>query len=261
MTILTEILAQKEVELVALKAQAPTEVAVEKKRPSLFETLRSSTHVQVIAEMKRASPSKGLIAEGANPVAQASAYEQAGAACVSVLTDEKYFKGSFADLKNVANAIDIPLLCKDFVIDEVQIDYAKAAGASVVLLIVAALNDEQLDRLHRYATSLSLDVLVETHNVEELQRALAIGAKIIGVNNRNLHDFSIDLAHTEEIANAFPFSDERVFISESGIWTSEDAARVAKAGARAVLVGESLMKSDSVQGAIHALRVPLGVTQ
>lgn len=259
MTILTKILAQKEIEVAAFKQQLPTNIAEQKVRPSLFSTLYNSTHLQVIAEMKRASPSKGLIAEGANPVAQAKAYEEAGAACVSVLTDEQFFKGSFTDLKDVANAINIPLLCKDFVIDEVQIDYAKAAGASVVLLIVAALNDEQLDRLHRYATSLSLDVLVETHNVEELQRALAIGAKIIGVNNRNLHDFSIDLAHTETIAKAFPFDEERVFISESGIWTSEDAARVAKVGARAVLVGESLMKSDSVKSAIHALRVPLGV--
>lgn len=260
MTILTTILAQKDIEVAAFKRQPPTDIAVEKQRPSLFHTLRNSTHLHVIAEMKRASPSKGLIAEGANPVAQAQAYEQAGAACVSVLTDANFFKGSFTDLKDVANAIDIPLLCKDFVIDEVQIDYAKAAGASVVLLIVAALNDEQLDRLHRYATSLSLDVLVETHNIEELQRAVAIGAKIIGVNNRNLHDFSIDLAHTEQIAEVFPFHEERVFISESGIWTSEDAARVAKAGARAVLVGESLMKSDSVQSALRSLRVPLGVT-
>ncbi|MBS7344155.1 MAG: indole-3-glycerol phosphate synthase TrpC [Caryophanon sp.] len=260
MTILTTILAQKEIEVAAFKQHAPSEVATKKERPSLFHTLRNSTHLHVIAEMKRASPSKGLIAEGANPVAQALAYEQAGAACVSVLTDANFFKGSFTDLKDVANAIDIPLLCKDFVIDEVQIDYAKAAGASVVLLIVAALDEEQLDRLHRYATSHSLDVLVETHNIEELQRALAIGAKIIGVNNRNLHDFSIDLAHTEAIAQAFPFDEERVFISESGIWTSEHAARVAKAGARAVLVGESLMKSDSVQSAIRSLRVPLGVT-
>lgn len=261
MTILTTILAQKELEIAKQKQQAPTQVATPKQRPSLFDTLYKTKHVQVIAEMKRASPSKGLIAEGANPVAQGLAYEQAGAACISVLTDEQFFKGSFEDLKNVANAVNIALLCKDFVIDEIQIDYAKAAGASVVLLIVAALNDEQLLRLHQYATKLGLDILVETHNVEELQRALAIGAKIIGVNNRNLHDFSIDLAHTETIAQHFPFEEERVFISESGIWTSEDAARVAKAGARAVLVGESLMRSNSVQSAIHALRVPTGVTQ
>ncbi|OCS83391.1 indole-3-glycerol phosphate synthase TrpC [Caryophanon tenue] len=257
MTILTKILAQKAVEIEQLKQQAPTYVADAKQRPSLFETLNTTNRLHVIAEMKRASPSKGLIAEGANPVAQGMAYEQAGAACISVLTDECFFKGSFEDLQNVANAVSIPLLCKDFVIDEVQIDYAKAAGASVVLLIVAALDDMTLQRLHDYATSLDLDILVETHNVDELHRALRIGAKIIGVNNRNLHDFSIDLAHTEDIAAHFPFNEERIFISESGIWTSEDAARVAKAGAKAVLVGESLMRSDSVQSALQSLQVPL----
>ena len=124
----------------------------EKKRPSLYETLIRANRLQVISEMKRASPSKGDIATHIEPVEQATQYEKAGAACISVLTETKYFKGCYADLNAVANAVNIPVLCKDFIIDEVQIDYAKAAGASVILLIVAALTDEALARLHGYAT-------------------------------------------------------------------------------------------------------------
>ncbi|GLC88462.1 indole-3-glycerol phosphate synthase TrpC [Lysinibacillus piscis] len=256
MTILTKILAQKKIEVAALLEQPdPLAHFTATVRPSLFERLRQSETLQVIAEMKRASPSKGLIAEGANPVAQASIYEQAGAAAISVLTDTKFFQGSFADLAAVAEAVDTPLLCKDFMIDRIQIRFAKASGASIILLIVAALTDEALRDLYHYATNLGLEVLVEVHDVEELQRALAVNAKLIGVNNRDLRTFEVSLERTSEIAAAFPFAEERVLISESGIWTTEDAQVVASVGASAVLVGESLMRSGDAGAALTALQV------
>lgn len=255
MTILTKIIDHKKTELDSLRATEPNFIATAK-RPSLYEHLRQTTTVQVIAEMKRASPSKGDIATHVEPVEQAKTYAAAGAACISVLTESKFFKGSFADLNAVARAVDIPLLCKDFIIDPVQIDYAKAAGASVILLIVAALTDEELASLYAYATSLRLDVLVEVHDVEELARALKINPKIVGVNNRNLKTFEVDLAQTAEVAQHLTNNDI-VFISESGIWGPEDVAVVAKAGARAVLVGESLMRSDDVVADLQALQIPL----
>lgn len=257
MTILQTIIDYKETLLPQLIANKPQFNVVRKERPSLYDVLRKSKQLQVIAEMKRASPSKGLINEGVDPVAQAKKYEAAGAICISVLTEDKYFKGSFQDLADIANHVDIPILNKDFIIHEVQIDVAKAAGASVILLIVAALSDDKLKSLYDYASSLDLDVLVEVHNEEELDRTIAIGPKIIGVNNRNLKTFDVDLAQTEKLAEKINTIPEIAFISESGIWTSEDAARVAKVGARGVLVGESLMRSGNVEGALKSLQVPL----
>lgn len=256
MTILNKILQEKYKEVEKLK-EHPVAPRQTKKRPSLYEALVKADKLQVIAEMKRASPSKGMIREGADPVKQAMQYEVAGAACISVLTDTPFFKGSFEDLQAVAEAVDIPLLCKDFVVDEVQIDQAKASGASVILLIVAALEDDVLKRLHTYATSLGLEVLVEVHDVEELKSALQIDAKIIGVNNRDLKTFTVDLKRTEEVAEAFPFGEDRVLISESGIFEQLDAKRVSKAGAAGVLVGESLMRSDTVEDSLQALQVPI----
>ena len=257
MTILEKILQTKRLEVKQLLME---EVVVScetmPKRSSLFETLRESDHLEVISEMKRASPSKGMIAGNTDSVAQAKAYEQAGAACISVLTDSTFFKGSFDDLAAVAEAVSIPLLCKDFIIHEVQIDRAKQAGASVVLLIIAALDDATLQRLHRYASDLGLEVLVEVHDAKELDRALAINAKLIGVNNRDLKTFDVDLTRTEEVAKHFPFNENRVFISESGIMVAEDAKRAAAAGASAVLVGESLMRSASVEDSLRSLQVP-----
>ncbi|GKV63867.1 MULTISPECIES: indole-3-glycerol phosphate synthase TrpC [Sporosarcina] len=255
MTILDKILVQKKIEVEQLLAKDATFPERAITRPSLYKSLQTAKQLQVISEIKRASPSKGLIAEGANPVRQASAYYKAGAACISVLTDKEFFQGSFDDLAAVADVVPIPLLCKDFMIHEIQIDQAKSAGASVILLIAAALDDQTLGRLYTYANRLGLDVLVEVHDTEELQRALAIDAKIIGVNNRDLHTFEVDLVQTERIAKEFPFDEERVLISESGIWNAEDAERAAEAGASAVLVGESLMRSDSVKEALQALQV------
>lgn len=166
MNILTKIIEQKKIEVDALLTQPdPLANCNEIKRNALFATLKSADTLQVIAEMKRASPSKGLIAEGANPVKQAKIYAQAGAAAISVLTDKMFFQGSFEDLAAVAKAVQTPLLCKDFMIDRVQIRFAKAAGASIILLIVAALDDVMLQDLYRFATSLGLEVLVEVHDI------------------------------------------------------------------------------------------------
>lgn len=257
MTILEKILQTKRLEVKQLLMEE-TVVSCETltKRPSLFEVLKESNRLEVLSEMKRASPSKGMIAGNTDPVAQAKSYEQAGAACISVLTDTTFFKGSFDDLAAVAEAVEIPLLCKDFIIHEVQIDRAKQAGASVILLIVAALDDATLQRLHRYATDRGLEVLVEVHDAKELDRALAVNAKLIGVNNRDLKTFEVDLARTEEVAKHFPFNENRVFISESGIMDADDAKRAAAVGASAVLVGESLMRSVSVEDSLRSLQVP-----
>lgn len=257
MTILDEILQEKRREVKQLLKQPSLLQENRPSRPSLFKRLYKTEHLQVIAEMKRASPSKGLIAEGADPVAQAISYYNAGAACISVLTDSHFFKGSFEDLTTVADNVPIPLLCKDFIIHPVQIDRAKSAGASVILLIVAALTDDELSNLHAYALVSGLEVLVEVHDGAELKRAIAIDAKLIGVNNRDLRTFKVDLKRTEEIAALFPYDDERVLISESGIWETEDALFVADAGASAVLVGESLMRSGAVATAIQSLQVAL----
>lgn len=257
MTILETILQTKRLEVKQLLMEELV-VSCETlpKRPSLFETLRESDCMEVISEMKRASPSKGMIAGNTDPVSQAKSYEQAGAACISVLTDSTFFKGSLDDLAAVAEAVKIPLLCKDFIIHELQIDRAKQAGASVILLIVAALDEVTLQRLYSYATERGLEVLVEVHDAKELDRALAINAKLIGVNNRDLKTFDVDIARTEEVAKHFPFNENRVFISESGIKDAEDASRAAMAGASAVLVGESLMRSASIEDSLRSLQVP-----
>ncbi|WP_342533057.1 indole-3-glycerol phosphate synthase TrpC [Lysinibacillus sp. FSL K6-0057] len=256
MNILNKILQQKKIEVGALLEQPdPLANFTETPRPSLVETLRQAHTLQVIAEMKRASPSKGLIAGGADPVAQAQVYAQAGAAAISVLTDKEFFEGSFEDLAAVARAVDTPLLCKDFMIDRVQIRFAKAAGASIILLIVAALTDDALRDLYSYATGLGLEVLVEVHDRVELERALAVDAKLIGVNNRDLRTFEVSLERTREIADVFPFDEERVLISESGIWSKEDAKQVALMGASGVLVGEALMRSGDAGQALRQLQV------
>ncbi|WP_432362536.1 indole-3-glycerol phosphate synthase TrpC [Sporosarcina sp. UB5] len=263
MTILDKILQTKrlEVKQLLMKEHVVSCGTLTKQRPSLFETLQQSDCLKVIAEIKRASPSKGIIADNADPVAQALAYEKAGAKCISILTDAQFFKGSFDDLAAVAEVVSTPLLCKDFIIHEVQINQAKQAGASVILLIVAALDDATLKRLHDYATNEGLEVLVEVHDAKELERALAVNAILVGVNNRDLRTFNVDIAKTEEVAAHFPFNENRIYISESGIMNAEDAKRAAAAGASAILVGETLMRSSSIEESLRSLQVPkVGVT-
>ncbi|QFF99040.1 indole-3-glycerol phosphate synthase TrpC [Psychrobacillus glaciei] len=258
-TILDKILLEKKKQIeIMLENDVPLQ---EHKitRPSLFDQLYGTEHLQIISEIKRASPSKGLIAAGVNPVVLANAYYEAGAVCISVLTDTPFFQGSFQDLAVVSDTVPIALLCKDFILHKVQIDQAINAGASVILLIVAALSEKELQNLYEYATSEGLEVLVEIHDSIELETALKMGAKLIGVNNRDLRSFEVDLSRTTEIASIFPFHEKRVLISESGIRNVEDAAQVARYGASAVLVGESLMKIGDVRATINDLKVKRGV--
>ena len=194
----------------------------------------------VIAEVKKASPSVGVISEDFDPVAQAVAYDLAGASAISVLTDEKFFQGHLSYLTRIRQAVSCPVLRKDFIIHEVQIYEAVVAGADAILLIVAALPQDELVRLLDIAHTMQLDVLMEVHDEEELERALETDAKIIGINNRNLKSFVVDLATTERLSEEVP--DGLILVSESGIKTPLDARRVWECGANAVLVGESLMR-------------------
>ena len=205
----------------------------------------------LIAEVKKASPSVGTIVEAFDPVAIAQAYEAAGAHAVSVLTDEKFFQGNLSYLTQVRNAIALPALRKDFILHEAQIFEAAVAGADAILLIVAALEQPELERLHATATTLGLDVLVEVHTLPELDRALDCGARLIGINNRNLTTFEVDLRATEIISEEVP--EEVILVSESGIKTQADARRVFAAGANALLVGEALMRTGDVAGQVAAL--------
>ena len=258
-TILDNIIAEKENEIQRLKALSFQQSFEPEKKPSLFEMLKGANQLQIISEIKRASPSKGIINVGVNPVEQALQYEKAGAACISVLTDTPFFKGTFEDLKEVTQVVQIPVLCKDFIIDEVQIDYAKANGASVILLIAAALSKVRLSSLYQYASEQELEILVEVHDEQELQKALELDAKIIGINNRNLKTFEVDLQHTAAIAKHFPFHEDRVLISESGIQSLDDANFVSDLGASAILVGETLMRSGDIKTTLQSLKVQKGV--
>jgi len=196
----------------------------------------------VIAEIKKASPSAGLIAKSFEPVEIAKNYERGRANAISVLTDLKFFQGKLQDLKNVRAAVSIPLLRKDFILDELQIAESAATGADAILLIVAALEQKQLIELLRVTATYRLDALVEVHTRDELNRALDAGAKIVGINNRNLATFDVDLAVTEELCRDVP--DEIVLVSESGIKTPQDVARVKACGVDAILVGEALMRGE-----------------
>jgi indole-3-glycerol phosphate synthase len=195
----------------------------------------------IISEVKKASPSAGVICQKFDPLGIAQSYERGGASAISVLTDKEYFGGSLYDLEIVRSAVGLPVLRKDFTIHEVQIYEASASGADAVLLIVAALDQKDFLHLLSVATLCQLDTIVEVHNMEELDRALDSSAEIIGINNRNLKTFEIDLSTTELLASQI--DDEIIVISESGIKTEEDVRRVREAGADAILVGESLMRS------------------
>jgi indole-3-glycerol phosphate synthase len=246
---LTEIMAHKrreiaplvrpvsEGELARLDAALP--------RPPSFATAlrRADRRLAVIAEIKRRSPSAGDIKQNADAPAQALAYRAAGADALSILTDEKYFGGSLADLRGVTSRLrdGPPCLRKDFFVHPVQVFEAREAGASAILIIVRALTAEEIKTLHGAADAAGLDALFEVHDEADLARAVAQGAKIVGVNNRDLAIFKTDLALSERLIPLFP--KDVIAVSESGIFTGADAARVRAAGAHAVLVGEALMKA------------------
>ncbi|PYJ84351.1 MAG: indole-3-glycerol phosphate synthase TrpC [Verrucomicrobia bacterium] len=218
--------------------------------------------VALVAEVKKASPSAGVICPDFDPVRLAKEYEAAGASCLSVLTDEKFFQGSLQHLKQIRAAVKLPLLRKDFIIDERQILEAVEWGADAVLLIVAIVTDAQLNHFHSLATDAGLAALVEVHDEAELERALAIDAQLIGINNRDLKTFNVDLGTTERLAKKVSASDgdalqSRILVAESGIHARADVERMARCGARAVLVGESLMRhGDTASKAAELLGLP-----
>jgi indole-3-glycerol phosphate synthase len=220
-------------------------------RPFALALDRGPDALGLIAEVKKASPSAGVIAADFDPVAIARQYEDAGAHCVSVLTDEQFFQGHLTYLTRIRKAVGLPCLRKDFIIHEVQIFEAAVAGADAILLIVAALEQAQLESLNRAAQACALDVLVEVHTREELERALDIEATLIGINNRNLATFEVDLATTEELSEEVP--EGVILVSESGLKTRADAQRAFDAGCQAILVGESLMRTGDIAGQVAEL--------
>ncbi len=243
---LDEILAVKRAEIERLRPQADAlhRRALERNEFRGFAAAlkRADRNLAVIAEIKKASPSAGVIVEQFDPIGIARNYERSGAAALSVLTDQTFFQGALHHLTDIRDQVSLPLLRKDFVLDEIQIAESGAAGADAVLLIVAALDQKQLVRLANAAAKYQLDVLVEVHSLEEMERALEMGAEIIGINNRNLATFEADLGVTERLSEEVP--NDTVLVSESGIKTVEDVLRVKSCGVDAVLVGEALMRGQ-----------------
>jgi indole-3-glycerol phosphate synthase len=264
MNILETIVAEKRLEVGRLPERAVTPdilKAAVKKRGGLRDftaALRKpkSGSVGLIAELKKASPSAGVICADYDPAAISRTYEAAAADCLSVLTDEKHFEGSLQDLKLVRRTVKLPLLRKDFIIDERQILEAVEWGADAILLIVAILSYRQLKHFHALAMEAGLSALVEVHDEAELEHALMVGSRIIGVNNRNLKTFNVDLSTTEQLAakvRAARGGNEKLLVSESGIHARADVERVAKCSAQAILVGESLMRHEDVGAKVKEL--------
>jgi indole-3-glycerol phosphate synthase len=248
-TILDKIVARK-VEEVADLAVSRSDAEATSPARDFVAALKCDT-VALIAEIKHASPSKGVLIENFDPVVLSSAYAQNGAAAISVLTDHDFFQGSLDDLKAVRANVSIPLLRKDFTIDERQIIEARAAGADAILLIVAILDDALLRDLQAVAHDLGMATLIEVHTEAEMERALQLNPPLVGINNRDLHTFKVDLEVTHRLARmALP---NITLVAESGIFTVEDVEAVAAVGASAILVGESIVKSGDIDGQVRTL--------
>jgi len=257
MSVLDEIVANTRAEVARRKAAVPR-AALERQcdaaaAPRDFEgALRPSpASVRLIAEVKKASPSRGVLSSGLDPVALATTYASHGAHAISVLTDEKYFQGSLDDLRRVRAAVDVPLLRKDFTIDEYQLWESRAAGADAVLLIVSILEPARLAELLAAAKGLGLAALVECHTATEVDQALAVGSRIIGINNRDLATFETRIATTLELLPLIPLGP--IVVSESGFFTAADVRRVVVAGAHAILVGEGLVRAADIPAKIREL--------
>jgi len=257
-SILDKIFAAKRVELEARRREVSLESLIDAvarmTAPRPFIAALQAARPAIIAEVKRASPSKGDILPNLDPAAVAADYRAAGAAAMSVLTDV-HFKGTLADLKTVRAAIDLPLLRKDFMFDSYQVYEARAAGADCILLIAAMLDDTEIKSLAALAHELKMAALVEVHSETEMRRAEAAGATLIGINNRDLHSFKTDIALTETLLASY--RGDALIVSESGIETASDVRRLYDAGARAFLVGESLLRGghprDRLGELVHAL--------
>ncbi len=256
MNVLDQIVATKRNEIAAAKAARPENAvrAVAERAPptrDFFAVLAAPGPIKLIAEIKKASPSAGLIRADFEPVAIAKIYHQHGATCLSVLTDEPYFQGKLEYLEQVRAEVSIPCLRKDFILDKYQLYEARAAGADAVLLIAECLDDCNLRALHNEAVALGMAPLVELYDPENLQRVFDAGATLIGVNNRDLRTFHTDLEHTLRLRDRVP--DQCVLVAESGIRTRADVERLQAAGVDAILVGESLMRQADIGAAVDAL--------
>jgi len=254
-TVLDTILAHKVEEIAARSAQRPLaevrRAAASADPPrSMIAALRRDT-VALIAEVKHASPSRGVLIEPFDPVALGTVYARNGAAAISVLTDEAFFQGSLSHLEAVRAAVDVPVLRKDFVIAPYQVYEARAAGADATLLIAAALDDAQLADLGALIAELDMAALVEVHNQSELTRVLRLNPALVGINNRDLKTFAVDIATTRALAAQLP--PEITLVAESGIFSGEDVRRMGHAGARAVLVGEALVTAPDVGAKVREL--------
>jgi indole-3-glycerol phosphate synthase len=254
-TILDEIIRWKRVEIARDRSVVPLEAVRAEVEcaptPRDFAATLRAPGVRLIAEVKRASPSKGLLRPDLDPVALACEYEANGAAAVSVLTDEAYFQGSLEHLRAVRQSTSLPVLRKDFTLDPYQVYQARAAGADAILLIVAALNDGDLQALHRLAGALRMATLVEVHNEVELGRALRVSPHIIGVNNRDLRTFEVSLETTARLRPLVP--SDVTLVSESGVHSRADVSRLAAIGADAMLVGEALVRAPDVGAKVREL--------
>jgi indole-3-glycerol phosphate synthase len=252
-TYLERIVADVRARLDAAPAPARADVRVPRSLAGAIRAARERGELGVVGEVKRRSPSVGAIAEHVDPLAQARAYAEAGAAGISVLTERDHFHGSLDDLAAVAASVaDVPVLCKDFVLDERQLDLAAAAGAHAVLLIAAVHDDARLVDLLAAAHARGLEVLLEVHDEAELERALDVPADLVGVNNRDLRSFAVDLAVTERLA-PMAADDPRPLVAESGVRTGADAARLRACGVDALLVGEALMRAPRPGGLLRQL--------
>lgn len=247
--ILDEIVAYKKEELSETKRRMP--LAEVKARAAdagpargFGNALSGPGGIKLIAEVKKASPSKGVIRQDFHPVEIAKVYQTNGVACLSILTESKYFQGNLAYLVDIRSAVELPLLRKDFIIDEYQLHESRATGADAVLLIAACLERRQIEDYLGVAAGIGLDVLVESHTAAELDKALNAGAAIVGINNRDLSSFTVSLRTTFDLLADIP--DDRVVVSESGIGTRDDVVKLVQAGVDAVLVGESLMREKDI---------------
>jgi indole-3-glycerol phosphate synthase len=259
--ILEKILQHKTGEVEAAKRRTPLPALLERladlPAPRGFAEalfLRSESGTAIIAEVKKGSPSKGLIRPDFDPVDIARRYQAGGAACLSVLTDREFFMGDLAYLREISAAVTLPLLRKDFIIDSYQLVEARVSGADAALLIAAALDQKRLEQLAEKAAELGLDVLLEVHDAEELKRALQLPVRLIGINNRNLKTFHTDLAITERLLPLIPA--DRLVVSESGLGSRADILRLQQAGARAFLIGESLMREERFEDKLRELVGP-----
>jgi indole-3-glycerol phosphate synthase len=259
MSVLDKIIANKRQEIAAAKVATPeaqiraaAEAAANTLPPrNFFAALAAPGPIKLIAEVKKASPSAGIIRADFNPVEIARVYECHGAACLSVLTDEPFFQGKLEYLREIRAAVDLPLLRKDFILDKYQVYEARAAGADAVLLIAECLDDCHLRALHNEIVSLGMTPLVELYDPANLQRVLDAGATLVGINNRDLHTFQTDLEHTLRLREQVP--NNCVLVAESGIRTRADVQRLEAAGVNAILVGETLMANPDIGAAVDAL--------